>query len=1051
MTITAPTNTALILDDGAITYAPTGGGTFTRKGTVGGVARVYDTGSATVPATFVAAFQASVLDRTTGNEQYVLNIEAAKNLTFAGEVRSLGSWSMSVQGQQDVIGISTLDPLDNTVWRYLRLSIQVSGTTPQIAVSAFLRPLSDLTPFTYAELIQLQVFTLENILKATGCWISWANGVAWGGDNADGKYPIYDGYGHAVYRKCPAQLEAESQGTGPLSYGAIGDGNSHKASLFYPTLAALQIKYPQAVSLDQEMDWLGIQAWFNAGGGVSSRRAYKVFNNNGDPQIPLTAIAGVVDPDFGYSWLDCTALTPLTTPQWVTSQPTFAAGTGWYNATGYSADALIPATFNTGEAVLFDIGYTTGTTPNSYFEFKRFESLAAGQYECTATIISTKGGSYDRLNPNPPYLNIRFNASGAPGENVPTGSAAAVLTGILTNDITQTIRFFINLTAPGSGLMTMRAGGYASHRVTQFGVKKVAKNCAIWTTRDGSPENYPPAIPFKRMRMRGPGRGIAGSRGIWWQSFVTKDGTVMGTQDCDIRGFERACEYGNGAYLVEHRFTKLIGNTWNHYFPTGNENAGENIRSYGGECVSADILVYNPGAAEFTFDQTALDYPDSQTANNGQLYKGRGKLTLKGIHVEVRPTTVIGKPLVDIDGILSTIGCKIMMSSPLAGCVEPPIHLASSHAMWSHHDTEPYNLTDVNGIMCSGPGRIVGTFLNPAGNPNIGKLLSRAPVMDILGGAGKFLDTDSWGDVGKKASAQGLFTGIGSNGDTFTIGSRVYTRVTTLTGPDQFVGGVSAATAAVNLTNAVNAGPGAGTTYGTGTVAHADVTAANNNGKLIITAKSNGALGNLIALAESSAAFSWPSATLTGGKENISLEGGCYPYAGSTATSQWAGDNYSLIRTDDYSYNDSKALKFTKAAPGNTVGARIRFQFRVDQAANIMGLWQLLAPHNVGTGTAELYYEMYWVQCTGYDSLGRPIWGQKRLYKGRGNELLPLAGSPVPVEKRFSSLYAEPSTDESASISTGAPDWATHFGWYVDTQSLPVMDFYMLDMIANRV
>ncbi|ESQ83263.1 hypothetical protein AEAC466_13505 [Asticcacaulis sp. AC466] len=218
MTISSPSNPALILDDGAVTFAPTGGGTFTRKGTVGGAARVFDTGSSAAPWAGVAAFQASVLDRSSGNEQYVLTVEGCANADFTGEVRGLAQWSMSVAGQQDIVGLSTLDPIDNTIWRYLRLSVQVSGTTPAIAVTAFVRALSDLESFTFAELVQLQVFALENLQNAVGCWLPWATGVVGGGPNGDGKYPIYDGFGHSVLVKCPAQIASDGGG---LSQGNI--------------------------------------------------------------------------------------------------------------------------------------------------------------------------------------------------------------------------------------------------------------------------------------------------------------------------------------------------------------------------------------------------------------------------------------------------------------------------------------------------------------------------------------------------------------------------------------------------------------------------------------------------------------------------------------------------------------------------------------------------------------------------------------------------------------------------------------------------------------
>lgn len=46
-------------------------------------------------------------------------------------------------------------------------------------------------------------------------------------------------------------------------FGAIGDGDSHPLSGYFPTLAAAQAVYPHAVSLSDEIDWCAIQACIN--------------------------------------------------------------------------------------------------------------------------------------------------------------------------------------------------------------------------------------------------------------------------------------------------------------------------------------------------------------------------------------------------------------------------------------------------------------------------------------------------------------------------------------------------------------------------------------------------------------------------------------------------------------------------------------------------------------------------------------------------------------------------------------------------------------------
>jgi hypothetical protein len=126
-----------------------------------------------------------------------------------------------------------------------------------------------------------------------------------------------------------------------------------------------------------------------------------------------------------------------------------------------------------------------------------------------------------------------------------------------------------------------------------------------------------------------------------------------------------------------------------------------------------------------------------------------------------------------------------------------------------------------------------------------------------------------------------------SDGDTVTIGSTVYTFKTTLSsGPAvayEVLIGVSAAVALDNLKSAINATAGAGTTYGTGTVAHTLFEATTNtNTTQLIEARLSGTLTT--ATTEASTHLSWGAATVTGGGTWASATGtirGC-AYTNST-------------------------------------------------------------------------------------------------------------------------------------------------------------------------
>jgi hypothetical protein len=122
------------------------------------------------------------------------------------------------------------------------------------------------------------------------------------------------------------------------------------------------------------------------------------------------------------------------------------------------------------------------------------------------------------------------------------------------------------------------------------------------------------------------------------------------------------------------------------------------------------------------------------------------------------------------------------------------------------------------------------------------------------------------------AASQTLtFVANPSNNDTVTVGSKTYTYKTSLTGAanEVLIGG-SASASLDNLIAAINGAAGAGTTYGTGTIASTQVTAAAGAGDtMIVTAITAGVAGNSIATTETftNAGNVWTAATLTGGTD----------------------------------------------------------------------------------------------------------------------------------------------------------------------------------------
>lgn len=117
--------------------------------------------------------------------------------------------------------------------------------------------------------------------------------------------------------------------------------------------------------------------------------------------------------------------------------------------------------------------------------------------------------------------------------------------------------------------------------------------------------------------------------------------------------------------------------------------------------------------------------------------------------------------------------------------------------------------------------------------------------------------------------ASGLLTASGTpaNSDTVTIGSQVYTFVTSLSGSAyQVLIGASTSAALTNLAAAVNASSGSGTTYGTGTVINSLARSGTVTSSTVAFNSTNyGTSGNSCTTTTTSTNLSWGSSTLIGG------------------------------------------------------------------------------------------------------------------------------------------------------------------------------------------
>jgi hypothetical protein len=111
------------------------------------------------------------------------------------------------------------------------------------------------------------------------------------------------------------------------------------------------------------------------------------------------------------------------------------------------------------------------------------------------------------------------------------------------------------------------------------------------------------------------------------------------------------------------------------------------------------------------------------------------------------------------------------------------------------------------------------------------------------------------------------FRGQPRNGETVTLGVKVYTFKTAISVANDVLIGATIAESIANLVAAINDdGVGEGSQYGTGTTANADAGAEVASGTTILaTALAVGTSGNSIALADTVRYASWSGTTMTGG------------------------------------------------------------------------------------------------------------------------------------------------------------------------------------------
>ncbi len=194
------------------------------------------------------------------------------------------------------------------------------------------------------------------------------------------------------------------------------------------------------------------------------------------------------------------------------------------------------------------------------------------------------------------------------------------------------------------------------------------------------------------------------------------------------------------------------------------------------------------------------------------------------------------------------------------------------------------------------------------------------------------------------ASGTLTLTGNANNNETASINGTTYTFVTALSNPavaDQVLIGASPSATLTNLAAAIGGTAGAGTTYGTGTVADASITATTSGSTLSLQSATTGASGNSISTTTNMANGSFGSSTLTGG-----VTGGTF----STPLTVYDSLGNSHVLTFNFNETSAGNWSYQITIPAADVGATGNPQVLSSGTLQFNSSGELVSPSSNVTG-----------------------------------------------------------------------------------------------------
>ncbi|MBS1029476.1 hypothetical protein [Gluconobacter albidus] len=808
-------------------------------------------------------------------------------------------------------------------------------------------------------------------------------------------------------------------GLNPQWFGAVGDGNSHRLSGFFPTLAEAQAVFPIAYSLDQEIDFVAIQTVCYSGKGINSPALHYIMCNDAVAldDNPMIWISGTSFGTFTNSTLDFSALKAVTTVVEHIDDPTFQtanASGAFVNANIYSPAQCTDVVFQQGKAVYTDppnATQITGSVSNGVLTVTAMTGLPAlkvgdrlydSQFKLgTDTTITGLGtgtgtvGTYTISNTTAAIAaSDNNNMSTATGHWNQFGQKLTLPKGAYIFEIEYSCTLggsYAMLNGqPGSlgmGVNGSSPGAGPSPWIMQGPSKIISNLSDVPVTGSMSVPLYVPEDSSSFMVV-----SISGYLNVEFTKFsVTKlnrNSAILSTRDGATLHYPLPV-ITEGFTLVGPGTESGVTGVWYNSY----ENTDGTIQNFGTGSVENFQIGMNFGSGaylseywDFGVGACGLCFqflPGSINAGENFRFYGGGfgnsgciisnpggaEFTFYGSSLDYSDQCIANNA-----GRIEVHGCHMEMNGPKS--VDKPL----------------YHCTGSGAIVCFG-----GMFLGAGDSKK-------------YGGPPVFLEHN-------------LSTMIFHD-----------TQIYNLTGPD---GVALRGPGQLKIRSSLNTG-------------NSNIGSCNN-----FTSDPLGLAGFFIPQSKS-------ALPLNGG---VGLIGGLYSDA-VAGIDQWTSEGASAALSTDYVFNGSPAsLKVQTQGQGRNDRIVICIPIEKYQTGNI-GL-KVLFPYDLSTGAVStnttmptddadrvtLYFRTFFVQITGSDQFGRPTFGAANLFCGEDDVHVPKAGYASWMSHGTAPGYLGlPGTPDPLATDTtgaGAPAFATHIALLLDTESLPACTFHIGAVIPN--